>query len=404
MKVLSTLLIFFLLLSCSSYVSTDPARDNEKLLKKVSDQIKLMVEVNNQSSLNRQTVFPGSLNSDGTIKYISKNDRASGFYPGILWLMYELTENSFWKKEAILYTEKLAVEPYKSAPQVEFKILSSFGNGFRITQSEEYKEVLIESARVLISRFNENTGSISSFNKRYNSFDFPVAIENLVDLELLFFAWRETGDPVFENIAIKHAETAIQNQFRENFSSIHLLNYDTVSGEILQKVNLNGYNENSCWSRGQALALYGFVMLYNETGLTKFLQQAESLTEYILRSVKTNEDLIPYWDYQAPKIPDEPRDASAAAITASALYRLSTLSERNNQLKAVADSIMSLLTSEQYFSKKGSNTGFLLKHSTGSKPDNKEIDASVIYADYYFLEALKYKIEIENSNIFLVTN
>jgi hypothetical protein len=403
MKLVSTFFIFLLLLSCSSYVSTDPARDNEKLLKKASDQLKMMVAINNQSSLNGQMVFPRSLNSDGTIKYVSKNDWTSGFYPGILWLMYELTEDNFWEKEAILYTEKLAVEPYKPDPRVEFKIISSFGNGFRLTQSEEYKEILIESARVLISRFNENTGSVRSFCQNSNKFEFPVAIENLVDLELLFFAWKETGEPVFKNIATKHAETTIQNHFSESFSAYQILNYDTISGQVQQKVNLNGYSVKSCWSRGQALALYGFVMLYDETKSPKFLQQAEKLVEYILGSAKTYKDLIPYWDYNAPKIPDEPRDASAAAITASALYKLSTFSEKNNQLTATADSIMSLLASEQYFSKKGSGMGFLLKHSTGCKPNNKEIDTSVIYADYYFLEALKRKIEIENTNV-LVNN
>ena len=223
-----------------------------------------------------------------------------------------------------------------------------------------------------------------------------------MNLELLFWAWNETGDPVFFNIAVKHAETTMKNHFRNNYSSYHVINYDTITGQAKNKCTHQGFSDESSWARGQAWALYGYVMTYRESKNPMFLQQAEKIANYILNMENLPSDFIPYWDFSVPEIKKEPRDVSAATIIASALYELSTYSKTNkDQYLKIANSMILSLSSKQYFNKVGSNLGLLLKHSTGSKPKVSEIDVPLIYADYYFLEALKRKQICEREQLAL---
>jgi len=217
-----------------------------------------------------------------------------------------------------------------------------------------------------------------------------VIVDNMMNLEMLFWASKETGDPKYREVAISHANTTLANHFRENMSSFHVVNYDTITGQPLSKQTHQGLNDDSSWARGQAWGLYGFAMCFRETGDLKYLDAAKKIAAYIQSNLP--EDFVPYWDYNDPAQPNTSRDASAAAITASALYMLSSLTdEKKVEYAALADQILNSLSSEAYLAEVGTNGGFLLKHCVGNMPGKSEVDTPLNYADYYYLEALKYK-------------
>jgi rhamnogalacturonyl hydrolase YesR len=401
MKSISTLflgvLIFF---ACNSNSKLLEQKNNQKIIKKVSNQLQNSLKNINSAEASSKP-FPRSINSNGEIILVGKKDWTSGFYPGNLWQMYDLTGDVFWESYALKYTKYLEGEQFNASNHdIGFKMMSSYGHAYRITGDEQYKHVLIQSARTLITRFNENVGCIRSWDHHKDLWDFPVIIDNLMNLELLFWASKETGDPVFYNIAVKHAEVTMKNHFRSDFSSYHVVSYDTITGDPMLKNTRQGFSRESSWARGQAWALYGYTMIYRETQNTDFLAHAEKVANYIINVAKLPSDLVPYWDFNAPNIPKEPKDASAASVIASALFELASYSEINKATYlTIANGIMKSLESSKYLSKPGSNQGFLLKHSTGSKPMNSEIDVPLIYADYYFLEALRRKIELNKSII-----
>jgi unsaturated chondroitin disaccharide hydrolase len=245
----------------------------------------------------------------------------------------------------------------------------------------------------LVKRFNVNTGTIKSWDHMSHRWKYPVIIDNMMNLELLFAATRISGDSSFYKIAVSHADATLKNHFRFDNSSYHVVDYDTANaGVVLKKNTHQGYADGSAWARGQAWALYGYTLCYRETKNKIYLQQAKKVATYILKHAHLPEDLVPYWDFNAPGIPHEPRDASAAAIIASALYELSLYEKRS--YRKTADKIMDNLTG-YYRSAPGDNKGFLLVHSTGNKPFNSEIDEPLVYADYYYLEALTRKQQLK---------
>jgi hypothetical protein len=273
-----------------------------------------------------------------------------------------------------------------------FKIYCSYGAGYRLTNDSKYKEVIIQSAKTLSTRFNPVVGCIKSWDHNTDKWSYPVIIDNMMNLELLFAATRLTGDSSFYRIAISHANTTMKNHFRFDFSTYHVIDYDTLTGKVKNRNTHQGYSDESSWARGQAWGLYGYTMCYRETRDPKYLQQAEKIAGFIINHPNMPADMVPYWDFNAPNIPNEPRDASAAAIIASALSELSTFSKNGSLYRQTADRIIKSLT-EDYRSPIGENRGFILLHSTGAKPMNSEVDVPLIYADYYYLEAL---IRIEN--------
>lgn len=389
-----------LLYSCNQNRTSEGQNEDVDLINKISNQLHYSIELNNNINTSETAIFPRSLKTSGEIRLVNKRDWTSGFYPGTLWLMYDLTGENSWKKEAVKFTEKLEGEQFNdSNHDIGFKMMSSFGQGYRLTTNKQYEEILIQSARTLITRFNENVGCIRSWDHHKDKWDFPVIIDNMINLELLFWASKETGDPVFYNIAVKHAETTMRNHFRMDYSSYHVVGYDTITGEVTAKNTRQGFGDESAWARGQAWALYGYTMVYRETQNPEFLQQAERIANYIINIVQFPKDFIPYWDFDAPNIPNEPRDVSAAAVMASALYELSTLCDKNrNTYLLTANKIMESLSSPEYFNEQGTNRGFLLRHSTGSKPLDSEIDVPLIYADYYYLEAIIRKAKTDKNN------
>ncbi len=341
---------------------------------------------------------PRTLDSKGNLRLVAPGDWTSGFFPGELWYMYEYTGDEFWKQKAKEYTELLEGQKNNgSTHDMGFKMYCSYGNGLRLSPNEEYKDVLLTSARTLTTRFREKTGCLRSWDHGRDKWAYPVIIDNMMNLELLFWAFRESGDSLFYHIAVSHARTTMKNHFRDDYSSYHVVNYDTLTGEVLHRHTHQGYAHSSAWARGQAWGLYGYTMCFRETGDTAFLNQARHIADFIFQHKNLPQDLIPYWDFNAPDIPNEPRDVSAATVTASGLYELCALDPVNRaKYKVLADKIMENLTLN-YRAEPGKEKGFLLLHSTGSKPHNSEVDVPLSYADYYFLEALLRKRALENA-------
>lgn len=315
----------------------------------------------------------------------------SGFYPGSLLYLYEETGDKALLKEAKRIMASLEKEQYTtSTHDLGFMMYCSFGNLNRLEPKKEYKEILINSAESLASRYNPTVGAIRSWDYS-DPEDFLVIIDNMMNLELLFWATKETGDSTYYNIAIDHANTTIANHFRADNSSYHVIEYKTATGEINEKKTAQGYADESAWARGQAWGLYGFTVMFRETKDEKYLKKAEAIADFMLNHPNLPEDKIPYWDFDAPNIPDELRDASAAAITASALLELGGYysGEKRDEYFDVAETILRNLSEEHYQAKAGENGGFILKHGVGHLPKDSEVDVPLTYADYYYIEALK---------------
>jgi len=343
----------------------------------------------------QRKIVPRNIDKDGSLSVVPGGDWTSGFYPGVLWYMYELTGETQWKEKAVKYTEELEDQQYNASNHdVGFRMFCSYGNALRLTGDENYIPVLEQSAKTLITRYYANVGCIRSWNFNQENWQCPVIIDNMMNLELLFWASEQTGDPVFKEIALAHALTTMKNHFRPDNSSVHVVDYDTITGDVRMKNTHQGYADESSWARGQSWGLYGFTMTYRLTDKIAFLKQSEKIADYLLEHPNLPDDLVPYWDYDAPGIPNEPRDVSAAAIMASALYDLCKYSEKGALYKEKADQIMISLGTT-YASAAGENFGFILDHSVGHKPSNSEIDVPINYADYYYIEALVRQKKLE---------
>jgi len=287
---------------------------------------------------------------------------------------------------------------------VGFMINCSFGNAYRITKNEAYKEVMIKAAESLSTRFRPAAGVTQSWNvdrgwQSTRGWECPVIIDNMMNLELLFKVTEFSGDSSYYKMAVSHADKTMKNHFRPDYSSYHVVDYDPETGEVRKKNTAQGYAHESAWARGQAWAIYGYTVCYRYTKDPKYLQQSEGIAEFIFSHPNMPEDLVPYWDFNAPEIPYEPRDASAAAIIASALYELSAYSENGREYQQTADKIVESLSSPTYRAAIGTNSYFLLMHSVGSIPHGQEIDVPLNYADYYFLEALYRKNNLNKNAI-----
>lgn len=389
-------LVVILTNSCDSKGERKYSIDEAILIEMASNQLQNSYLLKEDSSNLKGRVFPRTITETNKIKLVSKKDWTSGFFPGVLWLMHDLTREKNWKEQAINYTEVLESEQFNASNHdLGFKMMPSFGLAYKNTENKKYRDILIQSAKTLATRFNENVGCIRSWDHHKDKWEYPVIIDNLINLELLFWASKETGDSVFYNIADTHAKTTLKNHFRSDYSSYHVVGYDTKTGDVISKNTHQGYATESSWARGQAWALYGYTMIYRETQNPIYLKQAENVANYIINVANLQKDYVPLWDFSLDDIENEPRDTSAAAVIASALYELSTFTEFNNgQYLDVANHIMKSLSSNKYYNNSGESNGFLLKHATGSKPNNSEIDVPLIYGDYYYLEALSRKIKL----------
>ena len=345
---------------------------------------------------------PVTLKKDSSVYYCGYGDWRSGFFPGSVWYLYELTGDTALLPLAQKYT--WAIEEAKNLTwhhDIGFIVNCSFGNGLRLTADPSYKDVMVQAAKSLSTRFREAPQVIQSWNvdKGWQSergWECPVIIDNMMNLELLFEATKLSGDSTFYNVAVAHADRTLQEHFRPDGSCYHVIDYSIEDGTVRHRQTAQGYADESAWARGQAWAIYGYTVCFRETKDRKYLDQALKTFEFMKNHKNMPADLVPYWDLDAPNIPNEPRDASSASVIASALYEICTYPVENPQsYKEYADKIMESLATADYTAPLGENGRFLLMHSVGSIPHNSEIDVPLNYADYYYLEALKRKIDLE---------
>ncbi len=323
-----------------------------------------------------------------TWRFVNYKDWCSGFWPGILWYSYEATGKVEFKLAAEKFDKELIPLSLNKASDHDlgFQFFCSFGNGYRLTKDEHYKKVLLATADTLATLYHPKVGTILSWPGAYKP-NHNTIIDNMINLELLFWAAKNGGSKRLKDIAVSHALKTMKNHFREDYSAYHVVIYDKDTGKKIKGITHQGYSDSSMWARGQAWAIYGFTMCYRETGNKKFLKFAQKVSEVYLNNLPAG--LIPYWDFNDLAIPNAPYDASAAAITASALLELSTMVKDKLQAQKYrlkAEEMLIRLSSAD-FQSRDRNSAFLL-HSTGHKPNNSEIDTSIIYADYYYLEAL----------------
>ena len=350
------------------------------------------------------TLLPRALSNEGELKYTTPKGWTSGFFPGSLWYMYELTGDQYWADKAMRHTEILEDVQYNTAHHdTGFMIGCSYGNGLRLIGKEEYKPIIVQAAKSLCTLYRPAAGTIQSWSPenttvKKNGWQCAVIIDNMMNLELLFEASKISGDPAFAEIAVTHANTTLKNHYREDYSCYHVVDYNPETGEINEKRTAQGFSDESVWSRGQGWSVYGYTLCYRYTQDPKYLAQAENIANFLLNHPNLPEDLVPYWDFLCPDIPNTPRDASSAAIIASALYELSTYSANGAFYKEKADKMIESLSAAPYRPELGSSHGFLLLSSVTSIPHGVDIDVPLNYADYYYLEALVRKRNIEKNN------
>lgn len=332
-------------------------------------------------------IYPRSINKEGALWTSNYKWWCSGFYPGSMWYVYEYTGDEKIKELALKY--QAGLEPLrfrKDDHDIGFQLMCSYGNCLRLTEDQTCVPVLIDGANSLASRFDPEVGCTRSWS--FGKWSFPVIVDNMMNMELLLKAAELGGSDSLKNVALAHARTTMKNHFRDDKSCFHLVDYNPETGEVAGKQTVQGLADDSAWARGQAWGLYGFTMVYRFCKEQDILDHAIAIAEYLLPRLP--EDGVPFWDYDSAEIPNDVRDASAAAIMASGLIELSQYvdAEKAERYLATAEKMLRTLASEEYLCAKGEDYGFLLKHSTGNKNTDSEVDVPLTYADYYFLEAL----------------
>lgn len=390
-KIILSCLFFVSFLSC--HHKTKNTENN--LLKTIDNSFK--VAVNQYSYLSEQVKpgeYPRSFENDSLITSGS-GWWCSGFYPGTLLYLEEAVGAPALQKEAISFLDDLKREQTNTdTHDLGFMMFCSFGNANRLEPNEDYQTILMNSAKSLATRYHDKVKAIRSWNSEpWNDAgegDLVVIIDNMMNLELLFWATEHSNDSTYYDIAINHAETTLKNHFREDNSSYHQLIYDEETGNVKAKITRQGFADSSAWARGQAWGLYGYTVMYRVTKDEKYLNQANRIADFILNHPNLPKDKVPYWDFNAPKIPNANRDSSAAAIIASALLELSgyVQEEKATFYNKNAEEMLTSLLSPEYFATHKENGGFLLKHGVGHSPANSEVDVPLSYGDYYLIEAM----------------
>ena len=339
------------------------------------------------------TMMPRNIMADEqhwNCRKATKEEWCAGFWPGVLWYDYEYTKDKQVLEEAENFTHSLKFLSHIPAydHDLGFLVFCSYGNGYRLTKNPAYKQVILDTADTLATLFNPIVGTILSWPREVEPRNWPhnTIMDNMINLEMLFWAAKNGGNPYLYDIAVSHADKTMKSQFRPDYTSYHVAVYDTITGNLIKGVTHQGYADSTMWARGQAWAIYGYTVVYRETKDPKYLDFAQKVTDVYLDRLP--EDKVPYWDFDDPSIPNAPRDASAGAVVASALLELSTYlpNGTGKRYKDAAIEMLTSLSSDSYQS--GESKPSFLRHSVGHWPNHSEIDASIIYADYYYIEAL----------------
>ncbi|MBQ7415370.1 MAG: glycoside hydrolase family 88 protein [Prevotella sp.] len=385
-------LFFMALCAVTACQQRDTAFNANQQLDYCSQQVNRALELMRDSDY---TMEPRNIMDGDTCwncRKASAEEWCSGFWPGVLWMDYEHTKDENVRKAAEGYTESLsflAKQPVYDH-DLGFLVINSFLKGYEATGKESYKQIALACADTLATLYNDKVGTILSWPRHVKDYGgHNTIMDNMINLELLFWAQEHGGSERLRDIAIRHAETTMKNHFREDGSCYHVAVYDTLTGAFIKGVTHQGYADSSMWSRGQSWAIYGYTMVYRYTKEKRFLDFAQKVTDIYLKRLKeTSDDWIPLWDMDDPRGVKAPKDASAACVVASALIELSQYvdHEKGSTYHDAAESMLRDLSTEKYQSRE-KNVAFLM-HSTGHHPAGSEIDASIIYADYYYIEAL----------------
>ncbi len=369
-------------------------------LKKTAGVIAL--QLNKAAITYKPGLNPRSINPNGTVRLAGLTDWTTGFFPGSLWYGYELTGDQNLAAEAKKFTLALdSVRYIKNTHDVGFMLYSSYGNAYRITNDKTYLPALQEGVAHLNARFSTTVGAIRSWD--FSWWNFPVIIDNMMNLEYLYWGANAFNKPEYAQSATTHALTTMKNHFRKDYSSYHVVDYDPKTGKVIAKRTHQGVTDESSWARGQGWGLYGYTICYKNTKNPEFLIQAEHIATFIMNHPRMPKDKVPVWDFDvhnATGVEERaPRDASAAAVIASALLDLGTQVKDGRKYVDYAEEILKSLSSDEYLAKPGENQYFLLKHSVGAFLYNSEIDTPLDYADYYYLEALKRYVSIKKIDL-----
>lgn len=350
------------------------------------------IQLSNTVTLMGNTnTYPRSTQTNGSWNTVNNSDWTCGFFPGCLWYVYEQTSDPNFKKWAQQWTGGIASQQFNTnTDDIGFMINTSFGNGYRITGSNAYQSVLLQAAHSLTNRYNFIVHCLAD-DQLLPPTNFEVIIDTMMNSELLYHATDINGDTNLSVKAYNHATRAMTNQIRADNSTFQRVLYSDVNGALTFQGTRAGYSNTSTWARGQAWAIYGFTMAYRETGYLPFLNAAGRVANWYLTNAPP--DYVPYWDFDAPDIPNAPRDSSSAAITLSALVQLSQLAtnlQDSVTFWAGAHNILESLGSTNYLAQGTASKGILL-HGTGEPPQfpSPEVNVSLTYGDYYFIEALR---------------
>lgn len=399
LKVLRMKFFFrFLLTAALTTASATAADPVLKMMPKVFDRAEKQTTVLLQGMGDSQK-FPRSLNSDGSLRLVNPDDWTSGFFSGVLWMIQEYTGSAEWKEKAIASTLRLeSLRHFKGHHDVGFMLGCSYGNALRLSPEDSQRAVLRDGAAALATRYRPEVGLIRSWD--YKPYNYPVIIDNLMNLELLSWSAKNGGDTKHLEIAISHADKTLANHFRADGSAYHVLDYNPKTNRLYAIHAGQGADPRTAWARGQSWAIYGYAMMFRETKKPEYLAKAASVADFVMNHPNLPEDKIPYWDFGVEPGPKTPRDASTAAVMAGGLIELSSLMPDGKGAKYLDFARAQLLSlgSPVYLAEEGKNGGFVLMHSTGHIPEGHEIDTAIGYADYYFLESLlRYRALIEKT-------
>jgi unsaturated chondroitin disaccharide hydrolase len=355
--------------------------NQQEILKKLEEKVERMVDQIGDKS-------PHVARADGVYDDMPHVWWTSGFWPGLLWVLYDMTENEKFKSAAMHWDEELqkclSKHPVGMDHDVGFQFLLTAVIKHEILENESSLGIGMEAANYLAGRYNP----VGKFIRAWNGDKTGWAIiDCMMNLSLLFWASRVTGDPRYKHIATLHADTILEHGVREDGSVCHILSFDPETGEFIESIGGQGNAPDSAWSRGNAWAVYGFANTYRHTGDSRYLNAAKRVANHFIAGLP--EDHVPYWDFRLDSIENEPRDSSAAAIAASGLLEIAEMVP-SHERRIYADAATNILASltENYGTWDQPEQQGILLEGTGNKPVNENINASLIYGDYYYVEAI----------------
>jgi len=347
------------------------------------------------------SAYPIRTKPDGSWLVVGANDWTAGFYAAALWRTYERTRDPAWRQRAQTWQAGLASETTHDSTDLGFKIFDTYGVGYQLTGDASYKKVVLDAAGTVARRYDPEVGMFRVWDARDDRTQYRVNIDAMMNLELMFWAGQNGGDPRYAEMAEHHAQRALRDLVRPDGSTYMFAGYDQNTGALLNHFTKQGYATDSTWSRGQAWAVYGFTTAYRYTRDPRFLDAARRTADWFVRHLPP--DHVPYWDFDVPDKATAPRDTSAAAIVASALLELSgdesDPAAKRRDIDAARD-ILTSLSSPTYAPR---DTGFaaMLQHGTQHQPKGWA-DTGIMFGDYYFVEALgRYEKQVGSTSAFM---